>query len=592
MNSAGDAQATLATLFARAMALHRQGQIGDAEQLCDQILAQWPRHFGALHLRGFIALQGKRLDEGIAFVTRAIAVSPNDAAAHRTLAVGLRQAKRTEQALASLDRALALRPDYAEVYYERGLILAYLLRYTEALACQDRAIALNPSFFAAYVERGTVLQTLKRPAAAVDSHDRAIALRPNAALPHFNRGVALADLKQYDDALGSYDRAIALQPNFAQAYNNRGELLGKLQRREEALASYDSAIALDVGFMDAHYNRATLLAAMNQHEAALAGYETVIALKSDYAAAHWNRSLSLLTLGRFEEGWPEFEWRKRIRDSVANRAYPRPLWLGKEPIAGRTLFVYAEQGLGDTLQFCRYVSVLSSHGARVVLEVQRPLHALLAHLTGAQAVIARGTPLPSYDAQCPLMSLPLACGTTRRSIPAAIPYLATPGDRLVAWQARVGPRVRPRVGLAWWGLQHLAYRSIPLPALAPLLRQPGVTFHGLQKDVPPPHLQWIAAHPLLTLHDAGLADFADTAALIAQMDLVITIDTAVAHLAGALGARTWVMLPHQADWRWGLDTTTPWYPNMRLFRQTRAGEWDPVIQSVCAALEQFLADAA
>ncbi len=371
--------------------------------------------------------------------------------------------------------------------------------------------------------------------------------------------------------------------------NNRGNTLKELKRYDDALASYDRALALEPGFAGAHHNRGVTLQELKRYDDALASYERASALRPDFVEAHWNESLVRLQLGDFHGGWRKYEqgWKTGLRGEP--RGFAQPRWTGAEPLAGRTLLLHVEQGFGDTIQFVRYAPLAAAAGARVILEAYPLLTTLLSEVEGVNAVVSRGEPLPAFDLHCPLLSLPLAFGTELDTIPARVPYLTAPPARLARWGARLPRAGGLRVGLAWSGRETPdPNRSVALAQLAPLFDLPGIHFVSLQKDVRDSDEAALRGRPELLHLGPDLADFADTAAVIEQLDLVISIDTAVAHLAGALGKPVWILLPFSSDWRWLLDRDdSPWYPTARLFRQDETRAWDTVIARVRAALKGF-----
>jgi len=414
---------------------------------------------------------------------------------------------------------------------------------------------------------------------------RAIALDPESASTHYNLGVAQAQLGRHKEALASFDAAVALKPDYAEALNNRGNVLSDLTRPDDALASYDRALVSKPEYAEAHSNRGNLLASLGRIEEALAGFERAIALKPDYADAHWSLSLSLLQAGRWQRGWREYEWRKRKREPIAARDLPRPLWLGQDDLDGKRLFLYWEQGFGDTIQFCRYAKLAEAAGARVILSVQPPLRRLLAQLSPTIEFIRTDRIPDSFDYHAPLMSLQLAFATTAETIPAAIPYLAAEPERVEHWRRRLGEG-GVRVGISWQGSTGKMDRgrSVRLSELYPLARIPGIRLISLQKNVGTEQLEdvpdGVSIETLGDEFDAGPHGFLDTAAVMESLDLVITCDTAIAHLAGALGRPAWVALKKVPDWRWLLQgSDSPWYPTLRLFRQREPGEWKPVFEA-------------
>jgi len=537
--------------------LHQQGRFADAERVYREVLQHVPTHFDALHLLGVLGLQAGQTEAGVELIANAIKQNPNSWGAHNNLGNGLRELGRLDAALASFERAIALRPDYAEAHNNRGIVLQQLQRIADARASFDAAIASRPDYAEAYNNRGTARKHEGDVAGAIVDFDKAIALRSDYAAAHYNRGTVLQELRRFDEALTSLDRTIALQPDHAEAFNNRGLVLQELKRPDDAVASFARTIAL----------------------------------KPDYAEAHVNQSVALLQLGRVAQAWPLYEWRKKTEQPFGNRSFAQPLWLGKDDISNRTVFVHWEQGLGDTIQFARFAERLKARGASVVMSVQEPLYRLFGQMSSGVRVINQNEVPTAFDYHCPLMSLPLALGTTLENIPAGAPYLFADESLRKAWHARLPPRTKPRVGIVWrGGAKHKndLHRSIDLPTFASLL-SPNVQWISLQNE-----LRAGDAAALAQLHNVErcgeqLQDFADTAALIDLLDLVIAVDTSVAHLAGAMAKQVWILLPYHADWRWLLDRSdSPWYPTARLFRQDRTRSWDSVIKDVRGALGEFV----
>ena len=429
---------------------------------------------------------------------------------------------------------------------------------------------------------------------AVDAFDRLLRLKPEHADALNDRGNALDLLRRRAEALDSYERALRIRPDHIHALNGRANMLQAFGRLDEALDGYAAAIAIDARYVHAWNGRGNTLLALGRHRDALADYLHAQQLRPDLPDPQFNEALVRLTLGEFEAGWRKHEWRWSLpfwRPRL--RGFTQPAWLGESDPRGRVLLLHAEQGFGDTLQFCRYVPLVAATGARVVLEVQPALRTLLGQLPGVETLVARGDALPPFDAHCPLLSLPLAMGTRVFSIPPPLPRLQADPERAAAWAARLGPRRGLRVGVAWQGNtghDNDRNRSIPLARFTALLAPacadaPPVEFVSLHPQVPPRDRDLLPALPALRDVGDGLNDFADTAALVAHLDLVIAVDTSVAHLAAAMGRPTWILLPHPADWRWMLDRDdSPWYPAVRLFRQTHADDWDAVLARVRATL--------
>ena len=423
---------------------------------------------------------------------------------------------------------------------------------------------------------------------AVACFERLVRLKPDHADALNDLGNALDALRRRREALARYEQALQVRPGHLHARNGRANMLQAFGRLDEALAGYDSALALDGDYVHAWNGRGNTLMALNRHREALQAYLRAQSIQPEHPDANFNEGLARLSMGDFELGWIKHErrwdlpfWRNR------RRGFAQPLWRGQTEPTGRTVLLHAEQGFGDTLQFCRDVPRVAARGLRVVFEVQPALRGLLEQLPGVAALVTRGDPLPDFDVHCPLLSLPMAMATRLDSIPPMQPCLAADPHKVAQWAQRLGERRRARIGLAWQGnVSHDndLNRSIGLARLAPLL-DADADFVSLQQQVPARDREPMAA--LANLRDLGgeLRDFSDTAALVANLDGVIAVDTAVAHLAAAMGKACWVLLPWVADWRWMLEREdTPWYPSMRLFRQAAAGDWTPVIGRVRAAL--------
>ena len=534
-----------------AVSLHQRGQLAAAEKGYNRVLKSFPSQFDALHLLGMLKLQSGKAGEAQRLITAALKIAPNAPDAHANL----------------------------------GLVLGALKRPAEALASFDKALALDPGHFEAQVNRATALIDLQRPQDALAALDRVLAREPRHLPARVNRANALLALGESDAALAEYDAALALNPNDVRALFNRATALFRAGRTLESLNGFERLLALVPQHADALSGRGLAQQALGRHDAALESYAKAIAIQKDHVEAHFNEALALLTVGDYARGFAAYEWRHK-RPGLARRSFGKPLWLGEYPLGRKTILLHAEQGLGDTIQFVRYALMVARSGARVVLEVQAELVALMSALEGI-TVVARGAALPAYDVHCPLGSLPLAFKTTRESVPAAIPYLHAAPERIAKWRPRLEMLPGgPRVALAWAGNPaHIndRNRSIALARLGPLIETPGMSFIGLQRDVPERDRELLGAGKLLHL-GAELADFADTAAVLALCDRVITVDTSVAHLAGALRRDTFVLLSFWPDWRWTLQAeSSPWYPDVRLFRQDVDGDWDAVIARVKAA---------
>ena len=465
----------------------------------------------------------------------------------------------------------------------------------EIPAATPTSAATAQSSFDTLFSQATAAAAAHDFAKAIPLYDQAIATDPARAEPYYKRANALKDVGRLEEALASYNQAIERKPDYAYAFCNRAFVQQNLGSLGDALASYDQAITIHPNDALAHNNRALLLQQMYRWDEALASYDRAIAIDPGYADAHYNRSLTALFLGDFASGWSDFEWRWQVaqRANIGVRGgFTQPLWLGDPPIAGKRLLVHSEQGLGDTIQFCRYVTLAAARGATIILETPPSLVSLLKTLEGASEVIATGNPLPPFDYHCPLVSLPRAFKTTVATIPAAARYLHTNPEKVAAWQATLGERRAPRVGLVWSGNPNNPIdprRGIPLAQCVPKL-PPGFQYYRLQNDVRPADQVVLDSNPHITSL-GEFSSFESTAAFCECLDVVVCVDTSVAHLAGALGKRAWVLIPFVPDWRWMRDREdTPWYPSVKLYRQKKAGDWDEVLDRVARDLRrEFLA---
>jgi hypothetical protein len=406
-----------------------------------------------------------------------------------------------------------------------------------------------------------------------------------------NVGLTLYAQGSYADALKNLVSALELEPHNPIVYNNLGVCYFSLDQFESAVQSYLRAISLDPSYVEAHNNRGNALVKLFKHEDALTSYDQALTLDPSYVEAYWNKALALLQLGRFSEGWVlhESRWAKPSFQPIV-RHFPQPIWDGSFPINGKTVLLHAEQGLGDTLQFVRYVELVKALGARIVLEAQAPLVPLFDGLFGVEALVKQGDPLPSFDCHCPLMSLPLAFQTTLTSVPNAVPYLKASPEKQLFWAEKLGPTSQLRVGLVWSGdPRHLndKHRSIPLAELMAALPL-GLKYFSLHSEIRDSDRQALDDCDRLVHFGPELKDFSDTAALCALMDVVVCVDTSVAHLSGALGKPTFLLIPYNPDWRWLLERTdSSWYPTMHLYRQAQLGSWQSALENASADLQRM-----
>jgi tetratricopeptide (TPR) repeat protein len=612
-------------MLEQAIALHAQGRFPEAEQAYRAILAREPDNAEAGYRLGMLAMDAGLPDAAVPIFQQVLALRPGNAAVLADLgAAYARAGHRAEaeasfaQALAldancfnahfqrgiaqmdadpdaaliSFDHAIAAAPDQPAAYNYRGMVLTHLQRLDAALEDFERALALAPDNAMAHSNLGAALVRLNRHAEAVPRFEAAAALQPGDAGMHYNLGDPLMFLGRLEEALAAYDRALAINPNMADAHVNRGIVLTNLGRCDEALATLDRAIALAPGLKSARIARSGALVGGNRIEEALA-HNRALAQNPDFRAdAEFHSAFLLLQRGDWAEGWKLYESRRHKDNPTVIRSYPQPEWLGEGDVAGKCLYIYGEQGLGDVIMFCRYLPLLAARGAKVFFSPQDKLARLMGTLSPAPVIQPDATPPDAFDYHLPLLSLPMVFGTQPDSVPADIPYLKAEPALVEKWRARIG-KDGFRIGVCWTGSANIGMgidRSFPLEQLAPIAALPGVRLISLQKL---DGLEQLAALPpgmrVETLgedFDSGPDAFVDTAAAMPGVDLVISCDTSVAHLAGALGVPCWTALKHHPEWRWALKPdSTPWYPGMTLFRQAEPGDWSSVFAAMTEKLK-------
>ncbi|CAB3643720.1 Beta-barrel assembly-enhancing protease [Paraburkholderia sediminicola] len=582
---------TLDALCNRGSALRVLGRYQEALDTYAAALTVDPRSFESHANRGnVLKLQGRHA-EALGAYDRALEIAPNHPAILNMRGMLLIDMGRAREALASFNEAIAGQPDLIDALYNSAVALEHLGHVQEVVARCDRVLALQAQHARALATRANARLALKDYKSALTDYDAALLLDPQSTSMRCNRSTALRHLGRYDEALTNLDQVLAIEPSFAAAWGNRGNVLQDLQRFDEALAANERMLEIDPRSTIAWLNRGNVLLNVAKPGEALEAYERALALEPEHFDAHGARAFVYLRQGDFERGWSEYEWRWRDPASKdARHDLTAPRWSGAEDLNGKTILLHAEQGFGDTLQFCRFVEPIVARGAKVLLEVQPALRLLMPSLRGPSQIFSKGEPLPPYDFHCPLLSVPLALGTDLTTLPAHTPYLAADPKMVEKWRQLLGDDRRMRVGVVWSGNpQHLndRNRSIRLASLAPLVKSaPDVDWISLQKLVRDEDKADLATLPLSNLANE-IRDFSDTAALVSALDLVIAVDTGVAHLAGALGRPVWLLLSEPSDWRWLSDRTdSPWYPTARLFRQGKPGDWASAIESVKNALRE------
>ena len=556
-------------LMLQVFASYQKGKLPEAVALCQQILQDQPKNFEALFNLGMLL-------------------------SHQGL---------HSQAVHSLLSAIEVNGQSAQAFSALALNMCKLDQFQAAVECFSKAIQLQPGTAAFLGDRGNAYKALKQLPAALADYNAALALQPDALMLLNNRGVLHLQMGQATEALRDHDRAIALYPESAQAHCFRGNALKQMMRLSEAVESYQAALRLNANYDLAHSNLGLALKDQHRLDLALHHFDCAIALNPALTYAHWNKATTCLLAGDYTQGWALFEWRFKLQ-TVPKRQTPAdsaPLWLGQEPLEGRSILVVHEQGLGDTIQFCRYLPLLAKRGAKVLVKVPAPLLGILAEVDGVAELMPLNATHLLTDFQIPMMSLPLAFKTNLETIPLTAGYLRANATKTQHWQQLLGPRQQTRVGLVWAGglrsedkevLAVNLRRNIPLSLLEPLGELP-FEFYSLQKGLEAEaeladtiSQGWHGPH--IIDHTQALEDFSDTAALIDQLDLVISVDTSTAHLAAAMGKPVWLLNRSDTCWRWMLERTdSPWYETVEQFRQGQPGDWSGVVNQVVERLRHL-----
>ena len=547
---------TIAEMLELGVREQQAGNLDSAEVVCVEILAAEPRNPDALNLLGVIFHQTKRSDSAVELLRRAIAVKPSVAAFHTNLGIVLRVQGKPNEAVTCFETALQIDPNASTVHNSLGIALRAMGRLSEAVTRFENALQIDPGYAEPYNNLGNALKELGRNDEAAANYEKALQLQPDLADAHSNLGGVFRDQGKLDEAVVSCQRAIQLKPNFSEAHHNLGTSLKDLGRFKESDSCYERALQIDPEYVDAHHSR----------------------------------SMLRLLLGDFVNGWAEYEWRgKTSKGGWANHTGPR--W-GGSPQPDKTLLIHCEQGLGDTLQFIRYAALVKDRVGRVVVLCQKPLQPLLSQVGGIDLLVTETADVPQVDIQIPLLSLPGVLGTRAESIPAEVPYIFANSDLVRRWKDELDKIAGFKIGVSWQGNPGYGQdrvRSIPLVHFGQLAELPNVRLISLQKGYGVEQLDCVRQRfnvaELSADFDESAGPFMDSAAVIRNLDLFVTSDTALAHLAGALGVRVWLALPVVPDWRWLLDRDdSPWYPTMRLFRQRRLGDWPDVFHRMRAEL--------
>lgn len=535
----------------------QSGNLLKAEAILRKILKKSPWNVEALRSLAMIAYRREDHDAAVKYLKKAIAQDPKDAATYNNLGFILKSKGLLDEAIDYFRKAINNKPFFSDALYNLGNALHMKGRLDDAIECYRETLHINPRDFEAWNNLGNVLKDKGSTEEALEAYEKALQFNPDFFLAYNNLGTVFQDQGQFEKARQSYQQSLTLNPRYIPAYNNMG-----LSYLEE-----------------------------NRLQESMSWFKRVLALNPDDAEAHWNMAFAFLLAGNFGEGWQEYEWRFRKKNTtLIERKFSQPRWDGKD-VKDSTMLLYAEQGMGDVIQFIRYVPLLTRKGATVIVECQQELASLIRNVEGVGEVIEKGRVLPPFDIWCPLLSLPQVFGTQSETIPADIPYLLVPQEKIRQWKEKVlSTPAALRVGLVWAGNpahRNDRKRSIPVNLFRPLPAIKGIVLYSLQKKRVFQNKESPLVENSLIDYMDEVKDFSDTAAFIDSLDLVISADTAVAHLAGALGKKVWTLLPFAPDWRWMLNRAeSPWYPTMRLFRQPKFGDWESVIDEISCKLRK------
>ena len=579
---------TLEEVLHLGISCHRQGSIAAAQSLYQQVLLQDRNNLIALELLILTYSAQRNFSAALECCDRALELDRSKASVHHKKGCCLQELERFQAALASFDEAVRCDPNCSDFYKDRAAArLGYQL---PLLAKKDylRVIEMCPDDAETYNALGLLCNELGSGDEAIAYLEKAISVNPTSIEATHNLGNILHSLKRHDQALDAFDKVLALDNSFEPSLRKRGDVLVKLKRPFEAIQSFKKAIAICPDSHISHNNLGAALHALGDLEGAVSAYDTAISLYPNYPRAMWNKALVKLLWGNFTEGWALHEWRLQTEGRDEPLPLPnKPDWRGEEDISDKRLFIPSEQGLGDLIQFSRYAAMAVEKAGEVILEVPKMLVPVIRTLHPEITLSIKGQKPPEFDVYCPVMSLPYAFRTTLETIPTNGKYLSSDGQKVSLWQEALGPTDKKRVGLVWSGSpkhENDHNRSIPLTELVPLLSD-SVEWHSLQKEYREADLAVLESMPQVSQHQDALVDFSDTAALIECLDLVITVDTSVAHLAGALGKPVWIMLPHVPDYRWLTDRDdSPWYDSVRLYRQQTSGDWSSVTDQIVSDL--------
>jgi tetratricopeptide (TPR) repeat protein len=551
-----------------------------------------PYHFDALQLSALLESELNNNESSIIYFQKAIAINESNPFVYNNCGLVFDKIGKWEQAIEYFSQAVKLKPDFAQAYNNIGISYQHLKKFSLALKYFDLSIKSDYKFADPFYNKANILKEFKKYDQAYLHFKIAIEINSNFIQSFFSLGLMMAELNKYEEALTCFNKVLEIDQNSIEALNNKGNLLQHMNRFDEALICYNKALQIKPDLSQAHNNIGNLYHRLNRPKEASSYYEKAISLSPNFAEAHWNNALANLIMGNYKLGWKEFEWRWHsdyVNHISKRRNFQQTLWTGNEPLESKTILVYSEQGLGDTIHFSRFIEKLSSFNCKIFLEVQPSLTELLSDLPGNFDIYPSGTALPSFDYHCPLLSLPLALGIEEFNIPLANGYLNANPIKIDNWSKKLGPKIKPRIGLVCSGSKDHTndlVRSFKIDSLLPFLPDM-FEYHILQKEIRAVDQPTLDQNKKIKTHISDLTDFSETAALVKNMDLIISVDTSVAHLAGSLGHPTWILLPFRSDWRWSLNRKdSSWYKSASLIRQSDIDDWQSVFNDVNTKLSE------
>jgi tetratricopeptide (TPR) repeat protein len=581
---------------------HQQGNLQQAEIIYKEIINLQPNNLYVIQKLANISQDKGQIDEAIVYYQKAINLNPGDFGFYYNLANAFLEKGEIEQAILNYKETLRINPNFHWAYNNLGLTLKDIGQVDEAITHFQKAIELSPNFAFAINNLGNALQNKGQIDNAISLFQKTLQINPNNFESLNNLGNCLKDKGLIDEAITCYQRAIEINPTFADSFNNLGVTLQSQGQLDEAFAFYQKALQINPNNLESYCNIGTVMHEKGQPDEAFAFYQKALQINPNYANAHLNMAYFLLLLGNFKQGWKEFEWRWKTKEYLKNSCFHRPVnftqpILNRLDITGHTVLIYAEQGLGDEIQFIRYAPLVAQHGTKVIIECHKEISTLLRTIEGVEQFIVQGEPLPHFDIQCPILTLPLVFNTTPENIPVNIPYISVNSILIQKWKDKIQhDNSKLKVGIVWHGNpkhKNDRNRSMPFAHFSPFAKFTDITFYSLQKGKASEQARNFSMGMKFIDLTEEINDFSDTAALIENLDLTMSVDTSVVHLAGALGKPIWTLLPFAPDWRWMLNREdSPWYPTMRLFRQPSPGDWNSVIKKVSEELQELVSSKA